>query len=256
MEVHHHSHTSHPPAGKTGKKWTHYFWEFLMLFLAVFCGFLAENQREHMIEHQREKQFALLLYDDLKKDTAWLSRVIKIKKWRGQKLDSLIYYLSVPDLQKNANQIYYYTAFLKSDNFFSPNDATIQQLRNSGSLRYFSNLKLYNTITLYYNDCAFYLEKEKERKPVYPDELRSAIFDANDLSSFSTTATLDIMEGFPFPEKKMHLLSNDKKDYNRFLHFINDLKMGNSVSILFLESFITDDVTGLIRDLKKEYSIK
>ena len=48
MEVHHRSHT-------TGKKWTHYFWEFLMLFLAVFCGFLAENQREHVIEKKREK---------------------------------------------------------------------------------------------------------------------------------------------------------------------------------------------------------
>ncbi len=40
MEVHAHTHTAR-------KKWTHYFWEFLMLFLAVFCGFLAENQREH-----------------------------------------------------------------------------------------------------------------------------------------------------------------------------------------------------------------
>ena len=35
MEVHQHTHTPR-------KKWTHYFWEFLMLFLAVFCGFLAE----------------------------------------------------------------------------------------------------------------------------------------------------------------------------------------------------------------------
>ena len=46
MEVHHHpiaigSHTSR-------KKWTPYLWEFLMLFLAVFCRFLAENQREHI----------------------------------------------------------------------------------------------------------------------------------------------------------------------------------------------------------------
>ena len=48
MEVHHHSHTA-------CKKIAHYIWEFLMLFLAVFCGFLAENQREHMIEHRREK---------------------------------------------------------------------------------------------------------------------------------------------------------------------------------------------------------
>jgi hypothetical protein len=34
MEVHHHTHASH---GK--KNWKSYFWEFLMLFLAVFCGF-------------------------------------------------------------------------------------------------------------------------------------------------------------------------------------------------------------------------
>lgn len=37
MEVHHHAHHEH---GK--KNWKSYFWEFLMLFLAVFCGFLAE----------------------------------------------------------------------------------------------------------------------------------------------------------------------------------------------------------------------
>ena len=38
MEVHHHAHHE----GK--KNWKSYFWEFLMLFLAVFCGFLAEYQ--------------------------------------------------------------------------------------------------------------------------------------------------------------------------------------------------------------------
>ena len=48
MEVHHHAHTAR-------KKWTHYFWEFLMLFLAVFCGFLAEYTLEHKIEKAREK---------------------------------------------------------------------------------------------------------------------------------------------------------------------------------------------------------
>ena len=47
MEVHAHTHTER-------KKWTHYLWEFLMLFLAVFCGFLAENQREHLLEQQRD----------------------------------------------------------------------------------------------------------------------------------------------------------------------------------------------------------
>ncbi len=43
MEVHRHNH-------RPVTKWTHYLWEFLMLFLAVFCGFMAENLREHSIE--------------------------------------------------------------------------------------------------------------------------------------------------------------------------------------------------------------
>src|SRR6188508_662526 len=69
MEVHHHSHTSR-------KKWTHYFWEFLMLFLAVFCGFLAEYQLEHIIENQREKAYIRSMVEDLKKDTANFTTII------------------------------------------------------------------------------------------------------------------------------------------------------------------------------------
>jgi len=42
MEVHSHAHTDR-------KKWTHYLWEFLMLFLAVFCGFLAEKAGKGVI---------------------------------------------------------------------------------------------------------------------------------------------------------------------------------------------------------------
>ena len=55
MEVHHHAHD--PAAPHHQKNWKSYFWEFLMLFLAVFCGFLAEYQLEHKIERDREKKF-------------------------------------------------------------------------------------------------------------------------------------------------------------------------------------------------------
>ena len=78
MEVHHHSHT---PSGKDGhhgrKKWSHYFWEFLMLFLAVFAGFLAEYKLEHVIEHQREKEYAKSLYDELYADSIVFDKKIK-----------------------------------------------------------------------------------------------------------------------------------------------------------------------------------
>ena len=58
MEVHTHSHTER-------KKWTHYLWEFLMLFLAVFCGFLAENFREHQFEHKRTVRYAMQFINEI-----------------------------------------------------------------------------------------------------------------------------------------------------------------------------------------------
>src|SRR5678810_714390 len=65
MEVHTHTH-AHTP----GKKWTHYFWEFLMLFLAVFCGFLAENYRETIINKEKAHHYIQNMVADLKADTA------------------------------------------------------------------------------------------------------------------------------------------------------------------------------------------
>src|SRR4030095_9538891 len=101
MEVHQHTHTPR-------KKWTHYFWEFLMLFLAVFCGFLAEYKLEHTIEHNREIQYITTLIEDLKSDTAQLAQVVAYKRRRESIADSLIMYLSSPGHEKHGSDIYYY----------------------------------------------------------------------------------------------------------------------------------------------------
>jgi len=46
-KVHHPHHIAHK------KKWNEYILEFLMLFVAVSLGFLAENLREQQIEKHR-----------------------------------------------------------------------------------------------------------------------------------------------------------------------------------------------------------
>ena len=87
MEVHHHAHTPR-------KKWTHYFWEFLMLFLAVFCGFLAENQREHMVEHAREKQYMQSMLVDLAADTARFDRGVPLREARIRSIDTVFMFFN------------------------------------------------------------------------------------------------------------------------------------------------------------------
>ncbi len=100
MEVHAHTHTAR-------KKWTHYFWEFIMLFLAVFCGFLAEYQLEHKIEKDREKQYIQSLLTDLKTDIINIEAVQKQNLIERQTGDSLFKLLSLPDYSGSTNSIYY-----------------------------------------------------------------------------------------------------------------------------------------------------
>lgn len=84
MEVHHHAHHDH---GK--KNWKTYFWEFFMLFLAVFCGFLAENFREHYVEEQRVERQLNIMVDNLRYDTTRIGRNQMANRFGITVLDSL-----------------------------------------------------------------------------------------------------------------------------------------------------------------------
>ena len=130
MEVHAHSHTPR-------RKWTHYFWEFLMLFLAVFCGFLAENQREHMIEHKRAEQFAVSLLSDIKADTAALHIAIDFGNKKIKTADSLVEQLELPKEKWKDTLIYKYEGIAGRFRPFEHNSGTYEQMKTSGSLRYF-----------------------------------------------------------------------------------------------------------------------
>ena len=142
MEVHHHSHSSR-------KKWTHYFWEFLMLFFAVFAGFLAENQREHYVEGQRAKQLAKNLYKELLADSIAVQQKIRIRDAKENECTYFINYVRDSSLTMLSQHFYpsFTWAFLQSATMvFEPNDGILNQLRNSGELRYFKNSELQTAI--------------------------------------------------------------------------------------------------------------
>ena len=144
MEVHAHSHTSR-------KNWTHYLWEFLMLFFAVTLGFLVENQREHYVEHQREKQFVGSLFNDIKSDTANIAKIIIARTVKERMLDSMIYMMNSSDPGSLTKLIYPYAVLVGRTlpYRFIPNDGTMQQLKNSGALRLIRNRKVVDSIAKY-----------------------------------------------------------------------------------------------------------
>jgi hypothetical protein len=142
MEVHHHSHTAR-------KKWTHYFWEFLMLFLAVFCGFLAENQREHYIEQQREKKYARQMLADLRADSLFFSRYIPFENALHQKHQQFYDLMTngiIPSYKEILNKCLPLLATLD----IYATAATYNQMKTSGGLRYIQDQKLTSALQQYY----------------------------------------------------------------------------------------------------------
>jgi hypothetical protein len=144
MEVHHHSHHS------ANKSWKTYLWEFFMLFLAVFCGFLAEYKLEHVIEHQREEKYIHSLIKDLELNI----KSMKDSHWFRER--QISYFDSLTTLLKGGyqykmNDFYFYTRHITRSTNFEYQDRTIQQLKNSGNFRLIRNNNAADSITIFDN---------------------------------------------------------------------------------------------------------
>ena len=129
MELHHHSHTPR-------RKWTHYFWEFIMLFLAVFCGFLAEYQLEHKIEKDRERQYMQSFIYDLQNDIVNLRDGFPRKDGRINAIDSIfLFFETNTDVKTVPGYVLRYMRRSTWDRHYRRNSTTMDQLKNAGGLR-------------------------------------------------------------------------------------------------------------------------
>ena len=149
MEVHHHSHNPAEPHHK--KNWKSYFWEFLMLFLAVFCGFLAEYQLEHKIERDRELVYMKNMLEDLKKDTASINVAVKGNRFFVAGIDTLLNLLLNPKTDTMYQRKLFITSLVNTY-YYMPiqfSELTMSQLKYSGNFRLIRKHNVANALLQY-----------------------------------------------------------------------------------------------------------
>jgi hypothetical protein len=253
MEVHHHSHTER-------KKWTHYFFEFLMLFLAVTLGFLVENQREHYVEHLRAKEYAKSLIEDLAADTTELSDVIREDKIVLSCFDSITKTIQKGIKNNTVSGSFYYYCNIGT---FSPSvvwyDATLTQITQSGTLRYFKNPLLIKKLSYYYSNIVF-ITRLNAGDVTYRDEcikLRGRVLDNYFYSRYSA---LSIIRWLEIPDSLMKvqlpLQSNNPDLLNEFANSFETRR--RVLNLLINRDYVNAirNATELIGILKKEYHLK
>ena len=245
MEVHAHTHTAR-------KKWTHYFWEFLMLFLAVFCGFLAEYQLEHKIEKDREKQFIKSFIEDLKVDTAAISKNLLFRKAKGDQMDSLVDLLSEQKIKGHENELYYLGRMLLRTNRFQSNDRTVTQLKFSGSMRLIRNENAADSIISYQKLVDIILANQEddriERRAA--DPLLARMF-----NPFVFNTMLDDFNNINKPVNNPPLRTYELSVQQDLAYCINLIKGSNIIIKTRLE-LLNEKAKNTIEFLKKEYHLE
>jgi hypothetical protein len=249
MEVHHHAHNP-------GKKWTHYFWEFLMLFLAVFCGFLAENKREKIVERHRERDYIMSMIEDLQTDTANLSLIIEGFGIIENRFDSTLRGFSQgsQNFSENWTKKFILT-FRGGFPDFYQSDRTIQQLKNSGGMRLIINKKAALGIVNYdeeVKDVDLELTSLSNAQDRYIEEVLNVwsmnkMFSDAGVSSWAKNRDISIHKNYWI-----------KTDPLTFEHLFNRLSEYNEAAVRMNRIFknLRTKAVALMELLKKEYDLK
>lgn len=121
---------SQPP--RKLKHFSHYIFEFVMMFLAVTMGFFVENQREKMSDQAQELQLMSILSEDLKSDIVRIEEIIRLRKDRVIKNDSLIILLNSPQRNQQMQRIYNYALSANSHGTLFYESSSMQFLSKEG----------------------------------------------------------------------------------------------------------------------------
>jgi hypothetical protein len=255
MEVHAHTHTAR-------KKWTHYFWEFFMLFLAVTLGFMVENWREHYIEHKRAAVYAKSMVANLQTDTAELNQIVHRGEFAVKYLDSFLYLVTTTDIKQiPSGKLYWYGLWGGYIRGFEPNDAAFQQMKSSGSLRYFSNYELEQKISEYDQMVRRMKALNEIDQPVFLEtrKARARIFDfkynneANRIVQSAVYVNYNPSKIDSFISTNPALLSDDKILFNEYAELCRSRNLRQQQRNAKDALDLAVSIIGL---LKKEYHLK
>jgi len=255
MEVHHHPHVEK-------KNFKEYFLEFLMIFLAVTMGFFAENIRENYVDHKSAREYASLLIEDLATDTVELNRAAHVQNLIITAGDSLGNLLSSDPKLIVGGKLYYYEYLSSARWNFISHDATLQQLKSSGALRYLGDTSLIRKIMNYEESVQIiYLSQNRiEPQKIENWSLVQKVFDQsyfNSLDSLSDIAinlTVNVEIAMRFMNNNYPLLSYDKALWHQLRNWAYTSSRNYRVEIQIFNAARLQAIIA-IAALKKEYHL-
>ncbi|GDX47125.1 hypothetical protein LBMAG24_24530 [Bacteroidota bacterium] len=207
------------------KKWYVYFIDFIMLFVAVTLGFLAENVRDQQTDKNREISYLKNVHDDLLVDINRIESVISSNNWRLLMLDSL--HIEINKASPDLPSLYYYIRNLALRTTFESSHLGLDQIKASGGFRLIQNAKIIAGIQDYERKLnnAMKLEEARERTLEQAKFKMAVVFDAGTL--YQMTKNQSMFKGekmevrFKRPAYAASFVVGDRETFNELINYVN-----------------------------------
>ena len=220
-----------------------------MLFLAVFCGFIAEYLLEHKIEKEKGREYVRMYYEDLKADTANFSDLLFIYKNKMSKLEKR--YDCYQNIIKDMSATECLWDLIDNSSSFPDlvyTDRTIQQLKNAGGLRLLKQADA-DSILFYDNNLRQYKQAETTSFQETQTGIRNTIF------SLLNYQKLSEKDGNKPKDTHSLLLPGTNELLNRYFNQL-DFYARTCKSIYQVITYLRSQATSLISYFKNEYHLK
>jgi len=236
MEVHHHPHIS-----KHTKPWKEYLLEGLMIFVAVSLGYGAENIREHYVETKKALISAKNLYVDVTNDSIGYATT-NIRRGKQDSCFKIIYaFYSNNTLDKEIPAIYAAHGFISLRILYQLNTLALDEIKNSGSLRFLESDELKAAIQRYAS-LGMGLKLREQREFGYIDRMIDPISTKNFEYNFHKDANNNfyieknkIVVTIPIPAN-LKIMKKDQLDWENYIAVLGMLQIiRESTDKLYIE---------------------
>ncbi|HRX00561.1 MAG TPA: hypothetical protein P5280_13795 [Cyclobacteriaceae bacterium] len=158
------------PVVNTSRPWKRYLLEFIFIFLAVFLGFLADNFREEYFERQQATQLARSFYEELKNDSIAASNRVQGRVKKERAIEYMVSFFRDSALNSSSKSLsinFLWATTVRTPVIFTPRTVVLEQLKSSGTIRYFKSSELRNLVGELSIAIDYIIERQATEASVY-----------------------------------------------------------------------------------------
>jgi hypothetical protein len=241
-----------------------YLFEFSLLFLAVFLGFFADSLREENAEKQMAYELAKNFYQELKNDSVTvLSKMNgRIKKERA--IEYMVAFLKDSSLQTSSKSLsinFLWATTVRTPVIFTPRTVILEQLKSSGSLRYFKNQRLQQLVGDLFVAIEYIHERQELEGTVYKDYIEPIMINHMDFEfqrKLFSTGIFDRLASYESSNEYIPFHLSQTENINRVTYMnalsyyhTNNIK---STRMIPFEAYVKVNAE-LLKELRHEFKL-